>query len=120
MKTVERKVFYCEFCNRHRLTARAIEQHEPRCIYNPGRSACGWHGGAPSFTPPLPSEGARMLAGLAGITLDELRIWADGCPACMLAAVVQCEDLDRVALGFTYQTEVERFRGEERRQDYPW
>lgn len=112
MLTVQKRVYYCEFCKRHRLTANAIENHEPRCIYNPGRSICGWHDdkqavGAPYLLAP---ELKRTL------DLDWLRGETDDCPACLLAVVVQADltIAEREDLGFDYKAEVERFRKEER------
>lgn len=110
--TVMKPVYYCEFCKRHRLTKSAIEKHEPRCIYNPNRTACGWH------TDRKPVGHAGTLAeGLKdNLGIEWLRIGADGCPACMLAVVVQADldDCERDDLGFDYKSEVARFRKDER------
>lgn len=120
MLTVKRDVYYCEYCKRHRMTARSILDHEPRCIYNPDRTVCGWHDDEKPY-----SHAGTLAANLKdrlpkeGDPLGWLRIGADGCPACMLAAVVQA-DLDlfeREDLGFVYQDEVKRFRSEEQRRD---
>lgn len=117
MLTVTKTVFYCEHCKRHRLTRNAIEKHEPRCIYNPQRSACGWHSN-PIFQPPSPADFTAALKD--NLDPDWLRDKMDGCPACMLAVVVQAQlSLDeRDALEFGYDREVERFRNEERRDDW--
>lgn len=109
MKVVTRNVYYCEHCGRHRLTRSSIEKHEPKCIYNPARSACGWHTGRPG----APSDFAAVLK--TNPDLEWLRDQMDGCPACMLAVVVQA-DLDlfgREEVGFNYQDEVARFRAAE-------
>ncbi len=116
MLTVERKVYYCEFCKRHRMTAAAILKHEPRCIYNPNRTECGWHDDKKPY-----SHAGTLAAWLREDEHDveALRIGADGCPACMLAAVVQADltTAQRDDLGFVYKDEVERFRKEEQRAD---
>lgn len=118
MRTVTRPVYYCDHCARHRLTASSILTHEPKCIYNPERSACGWH--EKGDTIPAPREYVKHL--YQSLDLDWLRSILDGCPACMLAVVVQA-DLDvhaRYALGFQYKDEVERFRADERRHVDVW
>lgn len=111
MKVVTRSVYYCEFCKRHRMTAKSIEAHEPRCIYNPNRTVCGWHDDKKPY-----SHAGTLASWLKeNQDVDGLRIGADQCPACMLAAVVQA-DLsgdERDDLGFDYATEVARFREEE-------
>jgi hypothetical protein len=111
MKVVLREVFYCEFCKRHRLTKSAIEKHEPRCIYNPGRHVCGWHDDKVAI------GDAGLLAAEYKQTLDTewLRREVGGCPACMLAVVVQADLTvhEREDCGFDYRAEVERFRKEE-------
>lgn len=106
-------VYYCEHCKRHRLTKSSIEGHEPRCIYNPLRDVCGWH---KDMRPSAPADFVPLLK--QELDVDWLRKEMDGCPACMLAVVVQA-DLsmeERDDLGFTYQTEVDRFRKEEEEQ----
>lgn len=117
--TVVKPVYYCEFCKRHRMTAAAIEKHEPRCIYNPNRIVCGWHEDKKPY-----SHAGTLAAGLKdNLDVEWLRIGADRCPACMLAAVVQAklDDYDRDCLGFNYTDEVARFRKEEAYEDArPW
>jgi hypothetical protein len=112
MLTVVKPVYYCEHCKRHRITARAIVNHEPRCIYNPNRIVCGWHDDRKPY-----SHAGTLAAGLRdNLDVEWLRIGADGCPACMLSAVVQAglTVYERDALGFDYKAEVERFRNAER------
>lgn len=118
MLTVTRPVYYCEFCKRHRLTKHAIEKHEPRCIYNPIRSACGWHA---EERPPAPADFVPLLK--AELDVDWLRHEMNGCPACMLAVVVQADLTlpERDDCGFDYKAEVERYREAERYEAArPW
>jgi hypothetical protein len=113
--TVTKPVYYCEHCKRHRITASAILKHEPRCIYNPLRSECGWHHNMKPLAP----------ADLLTVFMDDpdvewLRKQTDGCPACMLAVVVQARrsGLDpEAAWDFDYRAEVERYRKAERFED---
>jgi len=92
------------------MTAKSIETHEPRCIYNPDRTVCGWHDDKKPH-----SHAGTLAAWLKdNLDVDGLRVGADGCPACMLAAVVQADlGYGRDDLGFEYQAEVDRFRKEE-------
>jgi hypothetical protein len=114
MKTVTRAIFYCDHCNRHRLTPHAIVSHEPKCIYNPERSRCGWH--AQPFVPAKPGVWTAELK--QSLDLDWLRRTVGGCPACMLAVVVQAglTSNEQYDLGFNYTLEVERFRQGEREE----
>lgn len=120
MLTVQKNVYYCEFCKRHRITASAILKHEPRCIYNPLRSECGWHR---DMKPLAPADLLTVFVDNSDV--EWLRKQTDGCPACMLAVVVQARraGLDsEEAWDFDYKAEVERFRKEEAyeelRKDY--
>lgn len=111
MREIVRPVYYCEFCKRHRLTRACIVTHEPRCIYNPNRTVCGWHDDKRPY-----SHAGTLAAGLReNLDVEWLRTGADGCPACMLAAVVQAGLTlgERDDLGFDYKAEVARFRNEE-------
>lgn len=113
MLTVQRNVYYCEFCKRYRLTKNAIEVHEPKCIKNPNRSVCGWHSGCPR-----PADFASKLA--ESQDLDWLHNEMDGCPACMLAVVVQAfpgGGQERWNLGFVYTEAVEEYRKHERAEE---
>lgn len=115
MLTIVKPVYYCEFCKRHRITASAIENHEPRCIYNPERSACGWH--QPHFRIERPID--HIPAFIEDPNVDRLRSEMDECPACMLAVIVQARraGLDpEDAWDFDYKAEVERFRKEEQHE----
>jgi hypothetical protein len=115
MLTVTRPVYYCEHCKRHRIKPEAILRHEPRCIYNPLRSECGWHKG---LKPAAPADLALVFKDDPDV--EWLRKMADGCPACMLAAVVQARRLglhDEYAWEFDYRAEVDRFREAERYAD---
>lgn len=124
MKSVSRLVFYCDFCGRHRLTKNAIEKHEPKCIRNPAR-VCGWEFPGHPAEVELPRLAAelRARAPLAAADLLWLDSETGGCPACMLAALVQ-SDLHGDARGdFNYDAEVEKFRTWEREiamNERPW
>src|SRR6266487_1543974 len=108
-------VHYCEFCKRHRLTKHSIEAHEPRCIYNPLRSVCGWH---KEMRPSAPADSALVFKDNPDV--EWLRKEMDGCPACMLAVVVQARRLglhDEDAWDFDYKAEVAKYREAERYAD---
>jgi hypothetical protein len=117
MLIVTRPVYYCEFCKRHRLTKHSIENHEPRCIYNPFRAVCGWHR---ELRPGAPAD--FVLVYKQDLDLAWLREQMDGCPACMLAVVVQSNLTlaEREDSDFNYKREVERFREAEREDARPW
>lgn len=117
MLTVTKQVFYCEHCKRHRLTKNSIERHEPRCIYNPDRGYCGWHHSKNMKRPADYTEEFKRT-----LDLDWLRSEMNGCPACMLAVVVQADlsIFERQDCGFRYEDEVKRFRDEERQSVDLW
>lgn len=115
MLTVVKAVYYCEWCKRHRLTASAITRHEPRCIYNPLRSECGWH---KDRSPAV--AGVFALAFKDDPDVDWLRDAMDGCPACMLAVIVQARRLGldgEEAWSFDYKAECAKYREAERYAD---
>lgn len=43
MKIKIKNVYYCEYCNKHRLRKNIIEEHEKHCTLNPNRECrlCG-------------------------------------------------------------------------------
>lgn len=117
MKTVTRSVFSCDFCGRYRLTPHAIVKHEPRCIYNPDRSVCGWHDPSRRKLAQVVRPAELVPGFVADPDVDALREKLGGCPACMLAVVVQARQAGlhpEEAYAFDYKQEVERFRSDER------
>jgi len=115
MLTVTKPVYYCEHCKRHRMTAASILKHEPRCIYNPLRAVCGWH---KDMRPSAPADFALVFVDNPDV--EWLRKQMDGCPACMLAVIVQARRLglhDEDAWDFDYKAEVEKYRESERYAD---
>ena len=109
-----KKVYYCEHCGRHRLTASSIEKHEKGCTLNPHRSCgvcnnsdienllikykdsfvidtCVCEDGYRTETPHWTGE---------HLTLKDLRSDAEDCPVCILAVIRQC-NLNRSPGDFT-------------------
>lgn len=81
--------YWCEHCGKHNLSAASIAQHEKHCTKNPERLCrmCKASGGqqlsiaelAACIDISLPDEGLSRLHEKAG-----------NCPACILAALLQC------------------------------
>lgn len=109
----QRKVwrYYCDHCGKGRCTRSAGEMHERHCIRNPDRGCrmCKHATGDEKCVPePMPTLMEAFRTG----GLAELRKVAEGCPACMLATIVQCRERDGGAYdfenegNFDYKTEV--------------
>lgn len=113
-KTVKR--FYCDHCSRGGFRKKDMAKHEERCIYNPLRK-CFLCEDRHEETPPMPD----LLAAIEA-SLDKLRDAAQGCPACMLAAIVQSKGEIRKEDGpdpdlmrwveFNYKQELEDYHAE--------
>lgn len=76
--------YYCDHCNKGGCGKAAMIKHEGSCCHSPVRVCrmC-WHGEL--CQQPMPD----LLAALEEGGVEKLREVADGCPACMLAAVIQ-------------------------------
>jgi hypothetical protein len=84
------KIFHCDYCRKQLRRRGAMEKHESRCIYNENRT-CGFcefakqQNGEPLHR--------RLLKTLVVVLwehdLDRLKKEANGCPGCILAAIVQ-------------------------------
>ena len=141
MRSVQRVVFYCDFCRKHGLSRVAMEKHEAACTMNP-RRVCRWRIDGHSdgsrvidvaeiaavlrdrATPyPISADPeAEERTYLAKEDIDWLRGEVEGCPACMLAALRQ-SGVDSFHHAyrtgetiFDYDAEVERLRAEEREE----
>lgn len=103
MITKTKKVYYCEYCGRHRLTSYSIREHEKHCTLNPHR-ICGMCD-CSDLTSVLEKYRDRFRIeeheGQFGITLEW--IWTHGevtieeieedtehCPACTLTVLRIC------------------------------
>lgn len=102
--------YYCDHCNRGVCSKSAMTLHEGRCIKNPERT-CGFCRTAE--IPQVPIAG--LITALESGDVDVLRVVANGCPACMLSAIVQQRETSRDCDGwvssqmFDYKTEVTKF-----------
>lgn len=79
---------YCDHCGKGRFHRTATDKHEARCIYNPNRK-CPFC--SAMHDSPKPMD--ELIAALDA-SLDELRSVSQGCPTCMLAAIVQQKKRD--------------------------
>lgn len=77
--------FNCEFCGKGHFKEQKGLAHERRCVQNPDRICefCERH----SF-PQQPLAVLTALLDAEGLDVDKLRVAAQGCPMCMLAAVM--------------------------------
>lgn len=94
-----KKVYYCEFCGRHRL--RSVQKHEDSCTANPNRicNLCGRQELGPILA--KYRDRYKMLGEetslstiyewISGpVTVDQIKEDVDYCPACTLAVLRIC------------------------------
>jgi len=101
--------YYCDHCNKGGCGKAAMAKHERHCIRNDNRECrmcASLNGGT--------SQPMDVLVAAARDGLDKLRGVADGCPICMLAAIVREQDrecdesgawIDQRFNGFDYESE---------------
>lgn len=86
--------YYCDHCGRGGCNAAHIRNHEPNCLKNPNRGCF------------LCKENDRdypsLTKGFKDNDLHWLRNAVDGCPACMLAVILQTP-LDAEEQNYCYQ-----------------
>lgn len=88
MKTVFKRVFYCDFCKEHRLRSDAMERHERGCTLNPDRD-CWWltDGKMHKFDVAAIADALKEREPLDSYDIDWLENQVKSCPACMLSAI---------------------------------
>jgi len=101
--------YYCDHCNKGGCGNAAMAKHERHCIKNDNRECrmcASLNGGV--------NQPMDVLVAAARDGLDKLREIADGCPICMLAAIVREQDrdcdefgewVDQRFVGFNYDAE---------------
>lgn len=76
--------YYCEHCKRGTCSASATLRHEKGCCKNPLR-ICGFCQEAEFEQQPI----AKLIETLIDGDVAKLREASEGCPMCMLSAIVQ-------------------------------
>jgi len=108
-----KKVYYCEFCKKHRLTKNSIITHEEHCTLNPNRKCrmCERQG-IPDY-----EIGDKFTDEILDRMRDTIK-----CPACMLAIIRKwikdekkdSRDFDST---FKFQEEIEKYWEDEQNRD---
>uniref|UniRef100_A0A6M3K226 Uncharacterized protein n=1 Tax=viral metagenome TaxID=1070528 RepID=A0A6M3K226_9ZZZZ len=101
MKVKRVNRYYCEYCKKSGCSARHMRHHEERCTMNPGRK-CGMCGLIDAEQQPMETllavlpdpalfwkDWAFTYTAEIQKAVADLREIADGCPACILAALLQ-------------------------------
>lgn len=83
-KTVKR--YFCEHCGKGGMRKDCIERHETICFRNPARLCIVC---SPHYDAPHPVDMAALKAAFDEAYVDGVRFAAGGCPACVMAAILQ-------------------------------
>jgi hypothetical protein len=78
MRTVMRPRYYCDHCKKANGSPSAMKRHERGCTANPSRQ-CGVCG--------FPTDYEKLIPIAMSGDIKALEESAEGCPACMLAAI---------------------------------
>ena len=81
--------YWCEHCGKHNLSAASIAQHEKHCTKNPAR-ICRMCKASGNEQMPIEELAKCIDISLRDEGLSRLRDASGNCPACMLAALLQC------------------------------
>lgn len=86
MKTKHVLRYHCDHCGKGRLSKSCMVKHEIICVYNPTRQCplC--------WDLQLPSKPMPVLIEAIQTSMAKLREVSEGCPACILAAIIQSRD----------------------------
>jgi hypothetical protein len=121
MRRVQRWRYYCDFCKKAGGSAGHMARHEKGCTANPFR-ICGICKHAETIPEPLPKliefvklhcepvndlpEGVDPYSTIGKEELQALRQLADGCPACMFAALRQAKTFTDQTAQFDFKAEL--------------
>lgn len=81
--------YYCDFCRKSGCNSGHIRNHEKRCARNPNRECrmCEHATGEEGLGPRASLD--ALVQGIERADVEGLREAAQGCPACMLAGVLE-------------------------------
>ena len=138
MKTIKKNVYYCEYCNKHGLSAGSMSKHEKHCTANPDRECrlCGNSINVGEVAKKLssrfklvdhPEENIHKFITIKvewigeKITMDELDDLSECCPICKLAIMRQSKLTHWVfsdtELRFHYLEELKDFWADKNREE---
>jgi hypothetical protein len=126
MKTVLKKVYYCDFCKKRSLSASATSHHEKHCTANPNR-ICGMEHKETINMPALiekykaqteieekKDEYGITVKAIRWPKLEDIQNDAEFCPMCTLT-IIRALDLNRYyfrdKIKFDYKKEIENWWG---------
>lgn len=87
MKTKRMNRYYCDFCKKAGCSASCMSRHEKACCGNPKRQ-CGMCKSI-SEDEKIQKPIDELIGALRSGGVNLLRETANGCPVCMLAAIIQ-------------------------------
>lgn len=132
------KRYWCDHCNKAGLSAGHMVRHEQHCTMNPARSCrvCKFVNGTSGPgedglkaliallpTGDCPSFGDELneYVDVANAAVTKLRGAADGCPACMLAALRQAKiSVGMVSETFDFSAEMKAIFADLRSEEWPY
>ncbi len=84
MRKEKRWVYYCDFCKKSNRSGGSMKTHEKHCCGNPDRECrmC-------SNMERVQKSSAELVELIETKTFDEVKAAVEGCPPCMLAALLQ-------------------------------
>lgn len=88
MRTKRVLRYYCEHCKKSGCSKHWMTRHEDSCIHNPKR-ICRFHYHIDESEDEKVQSLPYLIAHVMRGSLNALREASMGCPACMLAAIVQ-------------------------------
>lgn len=89
MKTKLVKRHFCDFCNKGGMVAASMAQHEKTCLRNPERGCFLCKEGRQEPAPM--KEMIDAFFNGTGVHMAAVRALCGGCPACILATILQAK-----------------------------
>jgi hypothetical protein len=136
MKIIVKKVYYCDFCKKHGLSAGSMKKHEIHCTANPNRicklcnNTWDYQQIADEFRKRYTIDEFMKFNGILGrgtyekinwindnpVTIQEIMDKVDGCPICTLTLIRLSGFTHPLFIGdlvFDYKKELQQWWNEE-------
>lgn len=116
MRTKLVKRHFCDFCNKGGMVAASMIEHEKTCLRNPDRECFLCQEGRQKPAPMKELVDALFY----GSRLEKVRSIASGCPACILATILNAKKDPRwdeegyEYFAFDYKTEKDEWHAAQR------
>ena len=112
-----KKVYYCEFCKKHGLSAGCMSTHEKHCTANPNRM-CRMCNRTESIQPLIDKFKKQQIDCDRQVKIEDIMNSVENCPACALTIIRGIKSNRWEIIDFDFKKELEEWWADKNEEEY--